>query len=347
MSLFGQPAQQPAASSPFSFGAPAASSAPAAQPAPSLFGAPAAPKPAPLSLFGASASQAAPAPTALAPAPTTNLFGTLGQPAAASTATPAPSLFGSTAPKPLFGAAPSTSTPTAPTTVPQLGASTQTNITKRSKLSDLPEAARLAVEGIETMIRSQIQVSEELKTRDLGSEISETSNLYQQYLGESTAVGVMLKQDSRQAAMIRANLESDLLDLSRVTALIEGFKSPSTKGPAAKAVANFPFEYFSRKADDFREKIARYKVSMDQIQQQLESTHTNERNPAAIVPTLRAQNASFMSLASLVASLDNDLKALKDDYRAIWREKTGSVQDPFARNGGAKVENAVARMSIR
>lgn len=52
----------------------------------------------------------------------------------------------------------------------------------------------------------------------------------------------MLAQDSRQVAELRAKLEIDLADLSKVTALIEGFKSPQTKGPAAKAVANFPFE---------------------------------------------------------------------------------------------------------
>lgn len=56
-----------------------------------------------------------------------------------------------------------------------------------------------------------------------------------------------------------------------------------------------------------------------------------------------------MSLASVVAALDNDLKALKDEYRRIWRDKTGSVQDPFARTGGAagKIEAAVERMEIR
>lgn len=35
--------------------------------------------------------------------------------------------------------------------------------------------------GCSAFIRSQIQVSEEIKTRDLGGEISKTSELYEQY----------------------------------------------------------------------------------------------------------------------------------------------------------------------
>jgi nucleoporin p58/p45 len=52
----------------------------------------------------------------------------------------------------------------------------------------------------------------------------------------------MLAQDSRLAADLRAKLEIDLEDLSRATAIIEGYKNPQAKGAAAKAVANFPFE---------------------------------------------------------------------------------------------------------
>jgi hypothetical protein len=68
---------------------------------------------------------------------------------------------------------------------------------------------------------------------------------------------------------------------------------------------------------------------------------------AAIVPTLRAQNTSFMALASSVAALDLQLKQLKDDYRAIWREKTGSVQDPFKAKSREALERGVEGMEIR
>ena len=57
-----------------------------------------------------------------------------------------------------------------------------------------------------------------------------------------------------------------------------------------------------------------------------------------------------MALASAIASLDLQLKRLKDDYRVIWREKTGnSVLDPFkaARTKDGSVERGVRAMEIR
>lgn len=56
-----------------------------------------------------------------------------------------------------------------------------------------------------------------------------------------------------------------------------------------------------------------------------------------------------MSLASSIATLNNDLKELKDDFRLVWREKTGSVQDPFRRAGVTVngVENGIGNMDIR
>lgn len=57
-----------------------------------------------------------------------------------------------------------------------------------------------------------------------------------------------------------------------------------------------------------------------------------------------------MALASSVASLDSDLKSLREDYRAIWKEKTGSAQDPFVvgRNRGeGSVESGIQGIALR
>ena len=54
------------------------------------------------------------------------------------------------------------------------------------------------------------------------------------------------------------------------------------------------------------------------------------------MPTLRAQHASLMSLAEVVAHLDNDLKALKQDFRQIYKLKTDKVHDPFMKRGDRK-----------
>jgi nucleoporin p58/p45 len=49
--------------------------------------------------------------------------------------------------------------------------------------------------------------------------------------------------------------------------------------------------------------------------------------------------------------LELELKSLKDEYRGIWREKTGRLVDPFRLTGGGPgvkgVESGVRGMEIR
>jgi nucleoporin p58/p45 len=82
------------------------------------------------------------------------------------------------------------------------------------------------------------------------------------------------------------------------------------------------------------------------------SSPSHALSPSAIPPTLKAQNASLVSLASAVSALDLELKGLKDEYRIIWREKTGRMVDPFrlgggAGTGGSGLEKGVGGMSLR
>ena len=73
----------------------------------------------------------------------------------------------------------------------------------------------------------------------------------------------------------------------------------------------------------------------------------------AILPTLKAQHTATLQLASRLASLEGNITELKDEYRDLWRDKTGSVRDPFierrreilgAENG---VLDSVGSLSIR
>lgn len=81
---------------------------------------------------------------------------------------------------------------------------------------------------------------------------------------EASTVTSLLQTDSRLLTTLRAELEQSLVDLTKTTTLIEGFKAPqSQKAADAKAVSTFPYEYFRRKTDEMRERIGRYKGTMD------------------------------------------------------------------------------------
>ncbi|GAA6052469.1 hypothetical protein JCM3770_001128 [Rhodotorula araucariae] len=329
--LFGAAsAPAPAASKPaFSFGAPA--QAPAVGTGPGLFGSTSAAPGGGGGLFGQSAAQMGGG---------GGLFGAQQQPAPAQAQTGG--LFGSMAPSvaaPTLGGS---------TTAPAPGA-----ISKTTKFNDLPDAARNVVEEMDKFIRSQCTLADQLKAKDLGSEIVQTQRMYEQYSAEAATVSSLLQTDSRLLSTLRAELEQALSDLSKTTLLIEGFKAPpgSPKAAEAKQVAGFPFEFFRRKADEMKDRVGRYKATMDQLSSLL-SAPSHALSPAAIAPTLKAQHASLVSLASAVSALDLELKQLKDEYRAIYREKTGRLADPFRVNSGGAggvggVERALAGVALR
>ncbi|BGP53628.1 Nucleoporin nup49/NSP49 (Nuclear pore protein nup49/NSP49) [Rhodotorula sphaerocarpa] len=243
-------------------------------------------------------------------------------------------LFGSTTT--MGAAAPSASfAPGASTSSGMGSAGPASGITKASKFNDLPDAARNAVEEIDKFIRGQCQLGDQLKAKDLGGEIVQTQRLYEQYSAEASTVTSALQADARLLATLRAELEQSLADLTKTTLLIEGYQAGpgSQKAQEARVVSQFPYEYFRRKADEMKDRVRRYRATMDQIASLL-SSPSHALSPTALVPTLKAQHASLVSLASSVSALDLELKQLKDRYREIWREKTGRVVDPFRLQGG-------------
>lgn len=114
-------------------------------------------------------------------------------------------------------------------------------------------------------------------------------------------------------------------------------------------VASFPYEYFRRKSRELEQRVGNYKTTIEQLSSVLSSP--SQLSPSSILPTLKAQHASLMSLAGEIAGLESELKGVKDMYRAIWREKTGRTGiDPFRLNGGGgvgTVERGVGGMEIR
>ncbi|GAA5909896.1 hypothetical protein JCM8208_000983 [Rhodotorula glutinis] len=340
--LFGTSAAAPAASRPaFSFGAPApAASAPPATGG--LFGSTATSQPQQQQqqqqgggLFGQAPQQTG--------GFGNGLFGQQSQAQGQGQAQSAGGLFGSQQPS----AAPQglgTST----------GASAAGAISKTTKFNDLPDAARNVVEEIDKFIRQQCTLADELKAKDLGSDIASTQRMYEQYSAEAATVSSLLQTDSRLLSALRAELEQSLTDLTKTALLIEGFKAPqSPKAQEAKQVATFPYEFFRRKTDEMKDRVGRYKATMDQISALL-SSPSHALSPSSIIPTLKAQHASLVSLASAVSALDLDLKQLKDQYRNIYRDKTGRLADPFRVNGSGAglggvggVERGVGGMAIR
>ncbi|SCZ91666.1 BZ3500_MvSof-1268-A1-R1_Chr5-1g07592 [Microbotryum saponariae] len=262
----------------------------------------------------------------------------------------------------------------ASSTPPQQASTSSLN--KMTKFNDLPENVRAVIEGMDSFVRQQVHLSEQLKRRELGVEIEKTRNEWQQCSADATAISSLLLHSSNSVSAVRNRLDQDAQDVEKATWIVEGFKNPQgPKAQQAKAVQTFPFEFFRNKTDEFDARLKNYKETIEvgfssrrglrsfntnrydhipqQIQQYLSSPSSlsSSIDPSSIVPTLKSQTTSFLALASNVASLQSDLHRLKDEYRLIWRDRTGRVTDPFReREGGREVAGVVSglgRVEIR
>jgi hypothetical protein len=66
---------------------------------------------------------------------------------------------------------------------------------------------------------------------------------------------------------------------------------------------------------EFRERITRYRSTMEEISKQLSTIdNRNDHSPELISNVILNQHSTFMSLASNVANLHSELDQLKKDY---------------------------------
>lgn len=89
--------------------------------------------------------------------------------------------------------------------------------------------------------------------------------------------------------------------------------------------------FFAKAAAEFRERITRYRSTMEEIGKQLSTIdNRNDHSPELISNVILNQHSTFMSLASNVASLHSEIDQLKRDYTNWYQQQYRSVQDPFA-----------------
>merc|ERR1711939_50895 len=235
---------------------------------------------------------------------------------------------------PQLGASSSLALSQQPQQQQQFGAAQQAPaapISSTTRFDELPPNVRQGLEQLETKIRAQTSEAEQLKRRPLGHDILEVTRTYGQVSEEYAGIKSAIEADERTMSEIKAQVQVDLEDVNNTITIIEGFKSPQTRGHAAKAVTHFPFEFFSRKVADCAARVEHHRSVLEQIQQRVGSDAPQAANPAAIMPALRAQYSTCMSLARAVAQLDDELRVLKEAYREVYRRATNSVRDPFQR----------------
>ncbi|KAI0326421.1 hypothetical protein GY45DRAFT_1328955 [Cubamyces sp. BRFM 1775] len=239
-----------------------------------------------------------------------------------------PSLFGSTAPGTQVGSSLWGKPPAQQQLVQQQAGAPL--FTKSTKFNDLPDALKKTFENIDSAIQSKVQICNDLKQRKLGDEALKGQEEIRNVQKELTAAISVLTSDVQHTKDLKHKVDQTVQDTIVATRIVEGFRNPQQHGQYLKTYANFPLEFFNRVTEQMKERLRWYKTTIEHIERKLSSAASQpQHTPQAIVTTLEAQHATFMTLAAKTAALDAELQKLRTLYTQLWRAKTGSMRDPF------------------
>ncbi|KAM6504315.1 hypothetical protein JOM56_001258 [Amanita muscaria] len=231
--------------------------------------------------------------------------------------------------------------------------STNLVLTKTTKFNDLPEDVKRDLEALDSVIQSQIQISKELHQRKLGEEPLKGYELIKSVHKDFVDCYTTLRHDWHFMRDLKAKADRAVEDTIVATRIVDGFRNLQAGGAASagylKEHAGFPFEFFSRVTEQNAARLSWYKSTIEQIERKLKSSSTQAQTPHSIAAALQAQHQTFLALASKAAILDSDLQKVKALYTQLWRQKTGSMRDPFDeldKNAATELEFEALPMNV-
>ncbi|KAL1703604.1 hypothetical protein EV121DRAFT_260723 [Schizophyllum commune] len=241
-------------------------------------------------------------------------------------------LFGSTNnSNSLFGAKPSTGAQQ-PCVMSSLGSQQQgaPPFTKSTRFNDLPDNLKRVFEQIDSHIQSQVQISKDLQQRKMGEEAVKGQQAIRSVHTDLVNAMATINRDLQQAKDLWHKSEQATQDLITGMNIVNGAKNPQAYGAHLKDFSGFPLEYFIRITKEMKVRLEWYKTTLEQAERKLSSQANQAQiTPQFITTSLQAQNSAFLALAAKTATLDAELKKIKDLYRKLWREKNASLRDPF------------------
>ncbi|KAI0671852.1 hypothetical protein C8Q78DRAFT_801553 [Trametes maxima] len=223
--------------------------------------------------------------------------------------------------------------------------------TKSTKFNDLPDEVKKTLENVDSFIQGRVQICNDLKQRELGDEAIKGQEEIRSVHKDLTGAITVLTSDVQHTKDLKQKVEQTVQDTIIATRIVEGFRNPQQNGQYLKTYANFPLEFFSRVTEQMKDRLRWYKATIEHIERKLSSAASQPQHTPqgtsfglprlayhclpcttpfiAIVSTLEAQHATFMALATKAAALDAELQKLRTLYTQLWRQKTGSMRDPF------------------
>ncbi|WVW81345.1 hypothetical protein I302_103336 [Kwoniella bestiolae CBS 10118] len=251
------------------------------------------------------------------PQQSSSIFGQAGQPQSSS-------LFGQTAPSNTQNQQLQTST------------SNQNNgggISKTTKFSELPEGVQKYIEQMDTVIKTQKAQGSGMNIEGLGRAIWQTSLDVKAAHEEHSAISHTLKSISTSLTQLRERMINEGRDVERVKEIWDVYRSAEGRMGQVRlgAYREFPQEFFAKIADQMEERVGRYKKTISQLNRAIVSlsSEVHTPSPQAIAQTIQNHQQAMLTLAAQLDGLQLRMNGLRSAFAEEWREKTGSVRDPF------------------
>ncbi|KIR51037.1 nucleoporin p58/p45 [Cryptococcus gattii Ru294] len=210
---------------------------------------------------------------------------------------------------------------------------TSTGADKTTKFSDLPEAAQKYIEQLDTAIKNQKSIASTLQTEPLGRAIWQTSLDVKSATEEYSSISHTLKSLKNSISQLRDKMIDQSRDVERIKEIWDIYTSGEGRMGQMRlgAYKEFPHEFFSKVANSMEERVARYKKTITQLNRVVASLSSDIQtsSPQVIAQTINNHQQAILALAAQLDQLQVRMNGLKAEFTAEWRDKTGSMRDPF------------------
>ncbi|AAW40928.1 hypothetical protein CNA04010 [Cryptococcus deneoformans JEC21] len=208
-----------------------------------------------------------------------------------------------------------------------------TGADKTTKFSDLPEAAQKYIEQLDTAIKNQKSIASTLQTEPLGRAIWQTSLDVKSATEEYSSISHTLKSLKNSISQLRDKMIDQSRDVERIKEIWDIYTSGEGRMGQIRlgAYKEFPHEFFSKVANSMEERVTRYKKTITQLNRVVASLSSDSQtsSPQVIAQTINNHQQAILALAAQLDQLQVRMNGLKAEFTADWRDKTGSVRDPF------------------
>ncbi|WWC85425.1 uncharacterized protein L201_000288 [Kwoniella dendrophila CBS 6074] len=248
---------------------------------------------------------------------TSSIFGQAGQPQSST-------LFGQTAPAQNQQSTLQTSSN---------GQNNNGGINKSTKFADLPDGVQKYIEQMDNVIKTQKAQGSGMNIEGLGRAIWQTSLDVKAANEEYSAISHTLKSLSTSLTQLRERMINEGRDVERVKEIWDVYRSAEGRMGQVRlgAYRDFPQEFFAKIADQMEERVGRYKKTISQLNRAIVSLSSESHTPSpqAIAQTIQNHQQAMLTLAAQLDGLQLRMNGLRSAFAEEWREKTGSVRDPF------------------